>query len=339
MTECELIHWLRDQEQETSPFVLKGIGDDCAILDPSKMSSLAVSTDVLVEEIHFRRRWMHPYFLGRKALLVNLSDLAAVGAVPCACLLTLTLPPDLTGNFFRSFMKGFLEEVKRWKTPLVGGDLSRGPCVQVGVTIWGHLDQQNPVYRSTAKPGDSIILIGELGFSSAGLNLLTREDPLELASIDTEDDLATWAVDPLRLRCLKAHFLPRPQIEAGLWFRQNQLANAMIDVSDGLSTDLLRLAQASQLVAKIEKERLPLTPDLTSSGYNRDPALRGGEDYALLVAIPENQVQSLKVNYPDHLPDWCRIGKLIRGTTKEEVGFQNPNSQMNTGFDHFKRSR
>ena len=141
MTESELIRWIRNQKQDESPFVLKGVGDDCAVLDSTRQSRLVVSTDVLVEGVHFRRRWMHPYFLGRKALLVNLSDLAAMGALPAACLLTLTLPPGLTGDFFRSFMDGFLEEVRRWKAPLVGGDLSRGSSVHVGVTIWGHLER------------------------------------------------------------------------------------------------------------------------------------------------------------------------------------------------------
>lgn len=328
MTESELIRWIRNQKQDESPFVLKGVGDDCAVLDPTEHSRLVVSTDVLVEGVHFRRRWMHPYFLGRKALLVNLSDLAAMGAVPTACLLTLTLPPGLTGGFFRSFMDGFLEEVRRWKTPLVGGDLSGGSCVHVGVTIWGHLETGEPVYRSTAAEGDVVVLAGEVGLSAAGLNLLKREDPADLAAIRTEEDLAAWAGNSLRWRCLKAHFLPTPQIQAGDWLRRNGFANAMIDVSDGLRIDVQRLAGDSGL--RFEPgSRIPLAPGLTAH-ISKESALTGGEDYALLAAIRGDRLERLRTEYPAHLPGWRQIGSLRRPDA--DCGAEGDSSK---GFDHF----
>ena len=328
MTESELIHWIRNRKQDESPFVLKGVGDDCAVLDPTLQSRLVVSTDVLVEGVHFRRRWMHPYFLGRKALLVNLSDLAAMGAVPTACLLTLTLPPGLAGGFFRSFMDGFLEEVRRWRTPLVGGDLSRGPCVHVGVTIWGHLESGEPVYRSTATEGDAVVLVGDVGLSAAGLNLLKREDPAELAAIRTEENLAAWAGDSLRWRCLKAHFLPTPQIRAGDWLRRNGFASAMIDVSDGLRIDLRRLAGDSGLCFE-PGSPIPLEPGLTAH-ISDEAALTGGEDYALLAAISSDRLEHLRTEYPPHLPGWRQIGSL-RGTGSDG-GAEGDSSN---GFDHF----
>lgn len=327
MTESELIRWIRNQKQEESPFVLKGVGDDCAVLDPSLQSRLVVSTDVLVEEVHFRRRWMHPYFLGRKSLLVNLSDLAAMGAMPSACLLTLTLPPDLTGGFFRSFMEGFLEEVRRWKAPLVGGDLSRGSSVHVGVTIWGHLEVGEPVYRSTAAAGDAVVLVGDVGLSAAGLNLLKREDPKELAAIRKEEELAAWAGDSFRWRCLKAHFLPTPQIRAGDWLRRNGFASAMIDVSDGLSIDLRRLAGASRL--RFEPGPRIIEPGLTAS-ISREAAWAGGEDYALLAAIPGERLERLRSQYPEDLPEWRQIGALREAGADGAAG---PGPA--DGFDHF----
>ena len=328
MTESELIRWIQNQKQDESPFVLKGVGDDCAVLDPMRQSRLVVSTDVLVEGIHFRRRWMHPYLLGRKALLVNLSDLAAMGAVPTACLLTLALPPGLTGGFFRSFMDGFLEEVRRWKTPLVGGDLSRGSFVHVGVTIWGHLETGEPVYRSTASAGDAVVLVGDMGLSAAGLNLLKREDPTELAAIRTEEDLAAWAGDAFRWRCLKAHFLPTPQIQAGDWLRRNGCASAMIDVSDGLNIDLQRLCGDSGL--RFEPgSRVPLEPGLTAH-ISKEAALAGGEDYALLAAIPANRLERLRTGYPAHLPEWRQIGSL-----REPDAAGGAEGDSSNGFDHF----
>ena len=328
MTESELIRWIRNQKQDKSPFVLKGVGDDCAVLDPTLQSRLVVSTDVLVEGIHFRRRWMHPYFLGRKALLVNLSDLAAMGALPSACLLTLTLPPDLTGGFFRSFMDGFLEEARRWKTPLVGGDLSRGSSVHVGVTIWGHLEAGEPVYRSTAAEGDAVVLVGDVGLSAAGLNLLEREDPTELSSLRKEEELAAWAGDPFRWRCLKAHFLPTPQIQAGDWLRRNGFASAMIDVSDGLSIDLQRLAGDSRLSYE-PGPRISLEPRLTAH-ITRETALAGGEDYALLAAIPGNRLERLRTEYPGHLPEWRQLGSL-----REPGADGGAEAGPFIGFDHF----
>ena len=329
MTESELIRWIRSQKQDDSPFVLMGVGDDCAVFDPALQSRLVVSTDVLVEGIHFRRRWMHPYFLGRKALLVNLSDLAAMGAMPSACLLTLTLPPDLTGGFFRSFMEGFLEEVRRWGTPLVGGDLSRGPSVHVGVTIWGHLEAGEPVYRSTAGAGDAVVVVGDVGFSAAGLNLLKREDPTELATIGTEEELRAWAGDAFRWRCLKAHFIPEPQVRTGDWLRRNGYASAMIDVSDGLSIDLQRLTNASRLRFEPDS-RIPLEPGLTAS-MSGEATLAGGEDYALLAAVPGNRLERLAAEYPGHLPEWRQIGFL-----REAGGDTGNTTSPAAGYDHFR---
>ena len=328
MTESELIRWIRNQKQEEPPFVLKGVGDDCAVFDAGLQSRLVVSTDVLVEGVHFRRRWMHPYFLGRKSLLVNLSDLAAMGAMPSACLLTLTLPPDLTGGFFRSYMEGFLEEARRWKAPLVGGDLSRGSCVHAGVTIWGHLETGDPVYRSTANEGDAVVLVGDVGLSAAGLNLLKREDPTELAAIRTEEDLAAWAGDSFRWRCLKAHFLPTPQIRAGDWLRRHGFASAMIDVSDGLRIDLQRLSGDSGLCFEAGS-RIPLEPGLTAH-ISKEAALTGGEDYALLAAISGERLEHLRTEYPPHLPGWRRIGTLRQPDA--DGGAEGDSSN---GFDHF----
>ena len=330
MTESELIRWIRNQQQDESPFVLRGVGDDCAVLGPSLQSRLVVSTDVLVEDVHFRRRWMHPYFLGRKALLVNLSDLAAMGALPSACLLTLTLPPERTGGFFRSFMDGFLEEVRRWKIPLVGGDLSRGSAVHAGVTVWGHVDAGEPVYRSTAAEGDAVVLVGDVGLSAAGLNLLEQEDPTELASIRKEEELAAWAGESLRWRCLKAHFLPTPQIQAGDWLRRNGFASAMIDVSDGLTIDLRRLAGDSRL--RFEPgPRIPLEPGLSGS-ISREAALGGGEDYALLAAMPADRLDRLRTEYPGNLPEWRHIGFLRQTDSRG-----NMETGPAPGFDHFAR--
>ena len=330
-SELDLIRWIGSQEIPSPPSVTRGIGDDCATFDPGFAKSMAMSSDLLVEDVHFRRRWVHPYFLGRKSLLVNLSDLAAMGANPYASVLNLALPPELTDDYLRSFMTGFLEEARRWNAPLVGGDLSRSSQVHISVTVLGYATEGDFVYRSTAQAGDLVVLVGDVGLSRLGLQILKDENPEALGEIASEEDLSSWAADAFRLRCLRAHLLPQPQVEVGLWLRHNQLANAMIDVSDGLAADLLQLARESDLTGELDADSIHLP-----EGMTLNEALNGGEDYALLFTASKEQVPRLARSYPKGLPPYRLIGKLQKGPSslnllrgEERIPYQ-PD-----GFDHF----
>ncbi len=331
-SELDLIRWIRSQEISSPSSLTRGIGDDCATFDPAFAKSVALTSDLLVEDVHFRRRWVHPYFLGRKSLLVNLSDLAAMGANPYSSLLSLALPAELTDEYFRAFMTGFLEEARRWNAPLVGGDLSRSSRVHVAVTLLGYVTQGSFIYRSTAQEGDLVALVGDVGLSRLGLQMLKDENPEELGKIDSEEHLSSWAADSFRLRCLRAHLLPQPHIEVGLWLRQNKLANAMIDVSDGLAADLLQVTRESDLEAELDAGRIPLLADMTL-----DEALEGGEDYALLFTSSKEQVERLARAYPKDFPPYRLIGKLKQGPSSlhliqgEERTLYQPD-----GFDHFR---
>ena len=331
-SELDLIRWIRGQEAPSPPSLTRGIGDDCATFDPAFAKSLALTSDLLVEDVHFRRRWIHPYFLGRKSLLVNLSDLAAMGANPYSSLLSLALPAELTDEYFQSFMEGFLEEARRWNAPLVGGDLSRSSRVHVAVTVLGYLTKGSFVYRSAAQEGDLVALVGDVGLSRLGLQILEDEKPEKLGEIASEEDLSSWAADPFRLRCLRAHLLPQPHIEVGRWLRQKQLANAMIDVSDGLAVDLLQVTRESELKAELDSARIPLIGDMTL-----EAALEGGEDYALLFTSSKLQVERLARSYPSGFPPYRLIGKLKQGPSSlhliqgEERTLYQPD-----GFDHFR---
>jgi thiamin-phosphate kinase len=242
LCERDLTDWLRDRSQSFPSSMIKHIGDDCAVFDPPPKSNLAITTDMLLEDVHFRRHWISPYFLGRKSLLVNLSDLAAVGARPYACLLGLALPADLPQSYFHSFMKGLLEEGTRWNTPLIGGDLSQSASIFVSVTTWGFFETGRPVWRSKAQDGDALVLIGEIGLSRLGLEILRREGSSELWKVDDEDSLAQWAGENFRYRCLKAHFLPQALVQVGSWLSENRVANAMITGSSTEWRRGLRLA-------------------------------------------------------------------------------------------------
>ena len=336
-TELDLIAWIRQQAQSFQSSIVQQIGDDCAAFDASSARTWVVTTDMLVEEVHFRRRWISPYFLGRKSLLVNLSDLAAMGAQPYACLLGLALPGDLTGDYFHSLMGGFLEEGRRWKTPVVGGDLSRSDAIHLSVTVWGYVNSGEPVYRSKARSGDRVVLVGETGFARLGLEILYKEDPHELGQVASEKALAVWAEEEFRYRCLKAHFLPEPLIEVGAWLRENGLANAMIDVSDGLAADLLHMARESRLAAHLEVSQLILPSPFENSEIALSSALDGGEDYALLFASSDEQLQRLQVCYPSHFPAYRVIGGLREG--KPQLDLIQPDGKISyepQGFDHFR---
>jgi len=335
-SEWDLIEWICQQPQHFPPSLIKNIGDDCAVFEP-QTKSLSVTTDLLVEDEHFQRGWISPYFLGRKALSANLSDLAAMGALPYATLLALALPAELKERYFRSFVRGYLEEASLFQAPLVGGDLSHSRKICIGVTAWGGHEDDEPIWRSAARPGDSTILIGDVGFSRLGLEILRNEDTSEIAELSSEKALSAWAGSSFRNRCLRAHLMPRALVEVGNWLCRNRLVHAMIDVSDGLAADLLHIASQSQLQAEIQIEKLPI-PE--KGVYQIDPleaALNGGEDYALLCTASTQQLKLLTSTYPPDFPSFHVIGTLIEGKPALYVCTQGRSKKYQPkGFDHFK---
>jgi len=334
-SELDLIKWIRHHSQEFPSSLIKPIGDDCAVFDPQDMSQLAVTTDMLLENIHFHTS-VSPRFLGGKSLRVNLSDLAAVGASPYACLLSLGLPTHLTQEYFHSFMKGFLEDAAYWKVPLIGGDLSRSETVVINVTVWGSFETGAPIWRSQAQDQDALVLIGEVGLSRLGLEILQGEDSSLLAAMAHEDELVDWAGDRFRAQCLKAHLLPRPLVEIGTWLSENGAINAMIDVSDGLCTDLLHMARESELKAEIRVDQIPIPEKGWGEITALEAALDGGEDYALLTAVSEQQLAHLSSAYPSEFPPFRVIGHFSSGDPAVYLNRSGRREKYQPrGFDHF----
>ncbi len=331
-TEFELIEWIRDQGQSLPESLLMAVGDDCAVIDPSEAHRLVVTTDSLVEDVHFRRRWTSPFFLGRKALAVNLSDLAAMGATPYASFLNLSLPPELGNNYFRSFLRGFLDEARRWTCPLAGGNLAASNRVTVAVTAIGSVGHGEPVYRSGARPGDLIAVVGKLGSSRQGLEILQKEDP-EIDSIETLDDLRTWAGSQARFDVLKSHLLPEPMLQASLWIKEQGLASSMIDVSDGLALDLTHILKRSSVGATLDLDSVLRTG---ADGAGADAICSGGEDYALLLCVRPKRAAHLEASYPGSLPDYEIIGRVQKGKPiiLLEKGSRSERLRPK-GFDHF----
>jgi thiamine-monophosphate kinase len=245
-----------------------GIGDDCAVLRPRRAKEIVVTTDLSLENVHFRRDWHPPQSVGHRCLARGLSDLAAMGARPEAAFLSLALPSELTGTWMDGFFDGFMALAKRYRVPLAGGDMAKSPTVVADIVLLGSVARGKALLRSRARAGDLIYVTGALGGSAAELGALERK-PGDFVGKD-------------KLR--HPHLYPEPRLAAGR--KLIGLATAAIDLSDGLSTDLAHLCQESGLAAEIDGDALPVDARATL-----EQALHGGEDCELLfTASPKTVV-------------------------------------------------
>src|SRR5579872_2774503 len=271
LPERQLIERIRRRSALASPAGLNrgtvlGIGDDCALLQVPPGRQLLVTTDMCVEDVHFRRDWHPASSVGHRCLARGLSDIAAMGGEPIACFLSLALPQELPQRWVDGFITGLLKLARRFSTGLAGGDISTALKVTVDIVVVGKVPVRQAVLRSTARPGDRIYVTGRLGESAADLRKLMEGKKVAA-------------------RLSSRHFYPMPRLEAGAWLRQKKLAHAMIDVSDGLSVDLAHLCQASNLDAIVEEEALRAAHG-TMGSSDLDLVLHGGEDYELLFTAP-----------------------------------------------------
>jgi thiamine-monophosphate kinase len=265
--------------------LLSGIGDDAAVIRQFNGSDTVITADLLVEDIDFRRASMQPPLLGHKALAVSLSDIAAMGARPRWAMLSLGIPGDVwhTG-FVDEFYEGFFALADYYGVALIGGDVSRTPeRIVIDSIVLGEAASDSAVGRRGARPGDHIFVTGTLGGSAAGLRLLERGARL---GEKAKHRRQARVVRELLLRQLR----PLPRVEWGEWLGHASLATAMIDLSDGLSSDLAHLCEESGVGASVEVARIPVDPYVATICGRRalDPlmlALHGGEDFELLFTI------------------------------------------------------
>lgn len=253
--------------------VRKGIGEDCAVLETDGDSLLLVTTDTLIEGIHFTAETLPPQALGWKALAVNVSDIAAVGGTPHTAFLSMGIKPETEVSFVESFMAGFEAMAAKTDIVLAGGDTVESPSATViTITLLGEGLPEHLVYRSGAKIGDDIWVTGPLGNAAAGLFVLLNKNASELAGYES---------------LIAALQRPIPRLEIGKALGQSGLAHAMIDISDGVAKDLRHICEESGTGALLQAASLPLSGQLErlASLADKDPtewALRGGEDYELL---------------------------------------------------------
>lgn len=312
LAELSLIERLRARAaKEHRREVRVGIGDDCALLRPRPGEELAVTTDLSIAGRHFRLDWHCPESVGHRALARGLSDLAAMGARPVAAFLSLGLPRALvrrergrraqTGLWVERFFDGLLALAQAYKTPLAGGDLAEAQVALADIVLVGSVPRGKALLRSGARSGDLLYVTGNLGGSAAALKKLP-----ELAA-SRRRGAAEWpakAGGPRRLEALLARQLfPQPRVTQGLWLVRRGLATAALDLSDGLSTDLMRLCRESGVGAEVEAAALPVHP-----GATLEEALNGGEDYELLfTARPEARIPHSVAGVPI-----ARIGRIVR---------------------------
>lgn len=300
-----------------------GIGDDAAVLCPSPNSDWVISCDFSLEGTHFRSNYP-PNSVGYKSLARATSDLAAMGARPRYFLLALALPASKTSKWLRQFASGMSRAAREFDSKLIGGDVSKSTHVTVCVTVLGEIPVGVSVLRSGAKPGDLIYVSGTLGAAQLGLEIVLR-------GLSRRSSLQKY---------LQAHLYPRIPIRLGESLAHKRIPSAMMDISDGLSTDLVRLCAASGVGAEIHAESLPLVkvPTALLRG-GVDPlalALHGGDDYGLLFTISPKSVHLLRRIKTS--PQVTHIGEITRGgniTLIRPEGHSVP--LLSNGWDPFRR--
>lgn len=286
--------------------VVAGIGDDAAVFRSNSGKETVVSVDLLIEDIDFRRTTTPPYLLGHKALAVSLSDLAAMGARPLSALISIGVPEDIwQTDFVDRMYDGWLDLANRYGVQLIGGDTSRAhEHIVIDSIAIGECSPGLAVKRSGASPGDIIFVTGSLGAAAAGLRLIERGAHLAEQNLADED---SQKLDYLLLRQLR----PEPRVGWGIVLGEERLATAMIDLSDGLSSDLNHLCEASNVGALIDASLLPIDERVVELCGRRalDPlqlALHGGEDFELLFTVK-----------PEHA---ARLPRRVDGVEIKRIG-------------------
>jgi thiamine-monophosphate kinase len=311
------------QIADKGPGVVMGIGDDAAVLRPSAGKVLLVTTDLLLEGVHFQLEFTDPYRLGRKALAVNLSDIAACGGTPTAFLVSLAVPPETEMASVQALYKGMMEQAHLYGVSLIGGDTSRGKEWMISITLIGEVEERNCVYRHGAKPGDWIFVTGTLGDSALGLKMLKK------------------GVKEGYL--IERHLDPIPRVKEGGEIARQGLATAMIDISDGLIADLGHILEASGVGAQVYLPQLPLSVLYREhiQQYYKNPyllALAGGEDYELLFTAPVGRQEAIKKLAQDLGTPLTLIGEITEAAAGVTLvgadGKKVPVAQR--GHDHFK---
>jgi thiamine-monophosphate kinase len=312
--------------------VIKGIGDDCSVLSSRSGRVLLFTTDMLVQDIHFMISKIPFYQLGRKAVAVNMSDIAAMGGRPLVCLISLAIPVETEVEAIQELYRGMRDICEKHGLAIGGGDTVASPDkLVINISVIGDARKNKVLYRSGASPGDKIYVTGYVGDSIAGLKILTNE-------ITPPEGMGSYFI--------KAHNEPIPLVETGRNIAASGLASAMIDLSDGLLSDLRHICEESRVGALVFAEKIPLSPELKllagSAVFNPlDLALTGGEDYQLLFTVPAENEQGIEKLFKEHdLTPPHHIGKIGQGPGIRMKKADGSIEELQPkGFNHFNRNQ
>lgn len=272
LTEFQLIERIKQNVPRDGPLVICGIGDDCAVLKKKKGLYELITTDCLVEDIHFKLKYFTPFELGKKAFAVSASDIAAMGGRPLTSVITLGIPSSFSENWIESFYDGFRHDAEEYNVSVVGGDITRSPkFFWVNVCQMGEVRESRCKFRKGAFDGDKIFVSGPLGSSAMGYHLLQHKKVGESPFV-------------------RAHKTPHPKIQAGEFLAKQAGVTSMIDISDGLIADLSHILELSRVGAEVFFEKIPCEETLADTAHRfgvslQEVILGGGEDYELLFTV------------------------------------------------------
>lgn len=323
MSEFDLIKRYFKSSARQRDDVILGIGDDCALLSPPAGKLLAHSTDTLIGGVHFPQQ-TSAFDIGYKSLAVNLSDLAAMGAEPAWVSLAISLP-SASESWLEQFMQGFNQLASQYNLALVGGDTTRGPLsITVGVT--GFVDEAHSFKRSNASAGDVLFVSGTIADARLGLQLVMQEDAVDCAQADRQ-----FLLDRLNR--------PAPRLDVARLLSPYPVA--AIDLSDGLLSDLQHICDASQLGARIELERIPLSTAAHNQLHNRidwSLILNAGDDYELCFSCKAVHVAEIQQTMDEHKIQVTQIGEITEtpGIVCELDG-QSFSPANASGYNHFSQ--
>lgn len=276
-----------------------GIGDDAAIWRPKNGFAAVLTSDWFLEDTHFWKDWHPAEAVGWKCLMRAASDVAAMGGEPSCFVMGLALPANCAGAWLAGFLQGLHKASRKLKCTLAGGDTTRAAKILININVVGQVKRGTAVRRSGAQPGDRIFVSGKLGEAELGLRLA--------------EQLRKEGGSP-RSPLLNKHLYPEARVELGKWLAKDRLATAMMDISDGLSSDLTRMCEASQVGARIELARLPVAAGEYSKKFGQDKlaraALHGGDDYELLFCVANRDRERIPRSF--HGLELTEIGRISK---------------------------
>jgi len=296
------------------PAIVKGVGDDCAVLEYTAGTYLLVTVDMMVENSHFSLEWHSPVRVGKKLMEVNVSDIIAMGGTPRWAFISLALTPDTEVEFMDEFYRGLYDSARKHGVALIGGDTTHGREMALSLTLVGEVEKQFVRFRSGARPGDLICVTGTLGKSEAGLKLLQNGK---------------------RTGYLEGYLEPKSRCaEEGKTIARR--AHAMIDVSDGLGSEVAHICEESGTGASIDRDKIPLSRETMDAARSvgGDPylyALYGGEDFELVFTITPEQCEILRKEFSDFVV----VGEILPKEDGLYIRKGGRKLDIKKGYDHF----